>query len=237
MVPFEAAQRHLGKHLINTKDPVQHAWCGRDTYLLHDSLTVNKPQTVILSRRVGEGHLEWGKKANKAELYDFVKDYDHPIGRAMVDLLIEGREDQELDMFPLYHHDPQAHRYVKDRVAIIGDAADATTPWRGSGAAMSIEDAFVLGACFEKVDGMLDARAALKAYEAVRKPRRSRLVIESYRAGLILCGCDQDIGLDAEKMNKTLDQSWNWIYKLDLKQEVQRALKLMEVEKKAAHSR
>lgn len=44
----------------------------------------------------------------------------------------------------MYEHSP-APTYVKGRVAIMGDAAHATTPYQGQGAAQAIEDALVLG--------------------------------------------------------------------------------------------
>ncbi len=39
---------------------------------------------------------------------------------------------------------PPAPTYLKDRVVMIGDAAHASTPFMGSGAAIAVEDSCVL---------------------------------------------------------------------------------------------
>ena len=53
-------------------------------------------------------------------------------------------------------------------VLLVGDAAHATAPTLAQGAAMSFEDAVVLGEELRKAD---DVPAALRAYEARRRPR------------------------------------------------------------------
>jgi 2-polyprenyl-6-methoxyphenol hydroxylase-like FAD-dependent oxidoreductase len=58
--------------------------------------------------------------------------------------------------------------WVQDRLAVIGDAAHAMEPYLAQGAAMAIEDAAVLAALLY---GATDIPAALRAYEATRKPR------------------------------------------------------------------
>lgn len=60
--------------------------------------------------------------------------------------------------------------WTKDgRVALIGDAAHAMTPFAAQGAAMAIEDAYVLAKTVGRHRDDLDR--ALKAYEALRRPR------------------------------------------------------------------
>jgi 2-polyprenyl-6-methoxyphenol hydroxylase-like FAD-dependent oxidoreductase len=54
-------------------------------------------------------------------------------------------------------------------VLLVGDAAHATAPTLAQGAAMSFEDAVVLGAELKRSGG--DVAAALRAYEVRRRPR------------------------------------------------------------------
>ena len=61
----------------------------------------------------------------------------------------------------------QLERWVKGRVALLGDSAHAMTPNLGQGAGMAIEDAFVLS---EQL-GKLNNPSALIEYERLRKPR------------------------------------------------------------------
>ena len=62
--------------------------------------------------------------------------------------------------------------WVSGRTALLGDAAHAMVPFLAQGAAMAIEDAAVLAAALY---GATDVPAALRAYEAARKPRVARL--------------------------------------------------------------
>ncbi|MCC0026577.1 MAG: FAD-dependent monooxygenase [Zhengella sp.] len=59
-------------------------------------------------------------------------------------------------------------------VALIGDAAHATTPFAAQGAAMAIEDAGVLARAMREANG--DPAVALPRWEAERKPRVARVV-------------------------------------------------------------
>ncbi|KAG2134803.1 hypothetical protein DEU56DRAFT_913583 [Suillus clintonianus] len=70
------------------------------------------------------------------------------------------------------------------RVALIGDACHAMTPYFGAGAGQAMEDAFVLGRLLAHPLTTLDnVPAALKAYQDVRLPFVQFLARESQRAG------------------------------------------------------
>ena len=58
-------------------------------------------------------------------------------------------------------------------VAILGDAAHPSLPFLAQGAAMALEDAWVLSASLAATDGLA---AGLAAFEAARKPRCIRIV-------------------------------------------------------------
>lgn len=65
-------------------------------------------------------------------------------------------------------------RWSEGRVALLGDACHAMTPYMAQGAACAIEDAAVLARCIEHFDGD-DFESAFALYEAVRKPRTSKI--------------------------------------------------------------
>ena len=73
--------------------------------------------------------------------------------------------------------------WVKGRVALLGDAAHAMTPNMGQGAAMAIEDAFVLAD--ELARGADDLPSALKRYEQRRRARVDLIQTRSRRFGII----------------------------------------------------
>lgn len=59
------------------------------------------------------------------------------------------------------------------RMVLIGDAAHPTLPFMAQGAAMAIEDAWILAAC---LDNMPDQTSALARFETLRRPRTARIV-------------------------------------------------------------
>jgi salicylate hydroxylase len=72
----------------------------------------------------------------------------------------------------LFDRDPLP-RWTTHRVTLLGDAAHPMLPFLGQGAAMAIEDAYVLARELARTPD--DVEAAVQAYEAERRPRTSRV--------------------------------------------------------------
>jgi 2-polyprenyl-6-methoxyphenol hydroxylase-like FAD-dependent oxidoreductase len=70
-------------------------------------------------------------------------------------------------------------RWSEGRVVLVGDAAHATTPGVGQGAAQAIEDAVVLA---DRLARSGDLAAALGEYESIRRPRAEAVLKLSRRA-------------------------------------------------------
>jgi len=70
---------------------------------------------------------------------------------------------------------PDPGRYVRGRVALVGDAAHAMTPNLGQGACTALEDAVTLASCAPD----------LQAYDRSRRPRTQRIVRQSRRIGAV----------------------------------------------------
>lgn len=68
---------------------------------------------------------------------------------------------------------PALSTYTRSRVAILGDAAHASTPHQGAGAVQAIEDALVLAELLGdfRVRTVSDVKVVFKAYDEVRLPR------------------------------------------------------------------
>jgi salicylate hydroxylase len=67
-------------------------------------------------------------------------------------------------------------RWTVDRATLLGDACHPALPYLAQGAAMAIEDAFVLARCAAAFD---DPCEAFKAYEKARVERTTRMVLST----------------------------------------------------------
>lgn len=134
------------------------------------------------------------------------------------------------DIWALFNH-PPATTYVSDngRVVLIGDAAHATTPHKGSGAGMAIEDAYILGNLIaaalvgENVDAGKAIPAAFRVYDASRRQRTQRLVEDSRETGQLYDLEHSEFGTDKEKIKGTLLTRMDWVWKHDLQDELRDA--------------
>jgi salicylate hydroxylase len=82
--------------------------------------------------------------------------------------------------FGLASVDPRGP-WIKGPVALLGDAAHAMMPFMAQGAAMAIEDAAVLASALTAAGD--DAPAGLRAYEAARRPRVTRVSEAARKTG------------------------------------------------------
>ncbi|KAL1882912.1 hypothetical protein Daus18300_000550 [Diaporthe australafricana] len=105
--------------------------------------------------------------------------------------------------WPLADHDP-APFYAKRRICVMGDAAHATFPFNGQGAAQAIEDAAVLNALFKEVTTLEEVGAALQAYDEVRRPRSQKVAALSRQFGRMYSFIEPGVRRDLDKMRKIL---------------------------------
>lgn len=117
--------------------------------------------------------------------------------------------------WPLGDHDP-APFYAKRRICIMGDAAHATFPFNGQGAAQAIEDAAVLNAMFKEVTRLEEVDAALQAYDEVRRPRSQKVAALSRQFGRMYAFIEPGVGRDLDKMRKILGAGSAFTNNVDL---------------------
>ncbi|KAF6228837.1 hypothetical protein HO133_006948 [Letharia lupina] len=167
-------------------------------------------------------HEKWIVPADHEELTSSFKDWGEP-ARKIVKLL----NLPTVSAWALFDS-PPAPFFHRGRVAMMGDAAHATTPFQGQGAGQAIEDACVLSALFTKVVTPKDVPTALAAYDQIRRPRSQRVVQTSRETGHMLSMQLPGVGDDVEKMKQYLDTSMHWIWDRDLVAQNEDAVKLFE---------
>jgi FAD-dependent urate hydroxylase len=111
---------------------------------------------------------------------------------------------------------PTVPRWHRDRMIVIGDAAHATAPSIGQGAAMAIEDTVVLARCLRDSP---DVESAFTAYERLRRERVERVVDQGNRTGgwkalgpVARMPRDVVMSLAMKRMARTGDDPSRWIY-------------------------
>jgi 2-polyprenyl-6-methoxyphenol hydroxylase-like FAD-dependent oxidoreductase len=81
----------------------------------------------------------------------------------------------EIGAYPV-HDIPTSPVWHRGPVALIGDAAHATSPSAGQGASMAIEDAVTLARCLRDIP---DITRAFGTYESLRRDRVEKVVAYS----------------------------------------------------------
>lgn len=97
----------------------------------------------------------------------------------------------------------------KGRILISGDAAHATSPHKGAGAGLAIEDSAVLSELVadERVQTLADLEIAFDVFNKVRIERGQWLVKASRRAGDLYEWRAEGVGKDFKKIEDEINWS------------------------------
>ncbi|WP_300378379.1 FAD-dependent monooxygenase [Henriciella sp.] len=151
--------------LENPPPPTACVWAGRGrhavTYRLRGGKLVNFVGVVERQDWKGESWTEKGKCEEALEDFD---NWAAPV----TELISKADTHYRWALFDR----PPLRRWHDGAVTLLGDACHPMLPFMAQGAAMAIEDAWVLA---EKVTEADAVEAGIVRYEAIRKPRTSRL--------------------------------------------------------------
>ncbi len=167
MVPAAA----LPKRLI---PPTVTAWLGPGRHFVHYYVRggelVNFVGVVESERWTGES---WREAGDREELAAEFAAW-HPMVRTLIDA--EG----ELFKWALYDRDPLP-AWTRGAITLLGDACHPMLPYLAQGAAMAIEDAWVLSRMLERWEDQ--PQRGLVDYERFRRQRTARVQRESRAQG------------------------------------------------------
>lgn len=164
LVPAEAAPAMALR-------PVQTLWLGPGRHFVHYPISAGRLVNVVAIAPAGDWRTEsWTAEGSVADMRAAFAGWDARLLQ-LVDAATETRRWALYDRTPL-------PGWVKGRVALLGDAAHAMLPFFAQGAAQALEDALVLAASLRGVDAA-GVPAALERYDAVRRPRASRVQLMS----------------------------------------------------------
>jgi salicylate hydroxylase len=151
--------------------PVQSLWLGPHRHFVHYPVSGGRLVNVVAIVPAGAWRTEsW---TADGDLSDLAREFDGWDERVLQ--LIHSAT--ETKRWALFDRTP-LERWTSGRATLLGDAAHAMLPLFAQGAAQAIEDAVVLAECLRDADAA-SAPAALQRYEAIRRPRASRVQLMS----------------------------------------------------------
>jgi len=143
-----------------------HNWMGPDGHVVHYWVASGRFMNVVCVTEQGAWTDEsWTTKGDVAEALARYQEW-HPTVRGLIQAFPETFVWALHDRLPL-------PRWSDGRVTLLGDACHPMLPMMAQGAAQSIEDGAALAALIEAMPN--DIAGALARYEAVRKPRATKL--------------------------------------------------------------
>ena len=117
---------------------------------------------------------------------------------------------------PLYVT-PHLDAWHKGRVCLIGDAAHATSPFIGQGAAMAMEDAIVFAMCLRDIP---DLNKAFEKFEKLRKERTEKIVKTSEQSGKFMTSANPILKLFKRRLLsyfiKSYAKNLDWIFSYEI---------------------
>lgn len=154
-------------------------WYGIDRRLVVYPTTNNTLLNFVCIHPENEsdGGETWNKTASREQMLKIYEDFDP----AML-ALIKKADPETLKVWKLLDMETM-ETWVRDKLALLGDAAHPFTPHQGQGGGQAIEDAAALAVVLPRDTPKDEIRERLQLYEKIRKDRAHRIQEYSRVAG------------------------------------------------------
>lgn len=170
---------------------------------------------------INSEHKDWdGPWVQQASYANIEKDFAGwcPLVRKIIKLL----DRPETSTWSMWDH-PLAPTFTKSRVAMMGDAAHATTPFQGQGAGQAIEDACVLQHLLALLHDVKDLSSAFVAYDRIRRPRSQKVCTTSRETGEMMALRLPGVMDDPVAFKENIDWRMDWLWHRDVQGECDEA--------------
>ena len=169
LVPADAVALEL-------RAPAVRLWLGRGGHVVHYPVKAGRLINVVAIMGDDWRESGWSTPVHRSEV---LSRFDARSWRGPIREILSIPE--RWLKWALYDSAPLPY-WGRGPVTLLGDAAHPTLPYLAQGAAMAIEDAAVLGQCFETEQ---DAAAATRHYERARLARTARTQRAAHRTGAL----------------------------------------------------
>jgi salicylate hydroxylase len=174
-------------------------WAGPDARLLCYPVRAGQMVTFVAVITDPNWTMEsWSTHDDVAGLAAVFAGWDSTVRRIVAAVTRAGR-------WALYGREP-LRCWSTERVTLLGDAAHPMLPHHGQGANQAIEDAFALAICLAEVPAV-SVGAALRRYEAARRPHATRVQLGSRGSGSLRLS-SSDSGRPGAVQSMVEDVSW-----------------------------
>jgi salicylate hydroxylase len=159
------------------REPAIHLWLGRNAHLVHYPVMAGVLINIVAIVRDDWKETGWTAAAARDEiLARFPQAQWAEPARMLLEVPKQWLKWALFDRAPL-------RRWGDGRVTLLGDAAHPMLPFLAQGAAMAIEDAFILSECMGNTPN--DLAGAMRRYEQYRKARTARTQRAARRNGRV----------------------------------------------------
>ena len=220
LIDISVAEKLLGPSLAGNLN----LWEGRGTYLIHYPVEKGRMVNVVgvvRDTQIGEDQ-SYEKLVKSVPREIMHHDFEGWDPRVQT-LLQEFKTSDQWSLWDLIHEE----KYFEGRICILGDAAHASVPHLGSGAAVAIEDAYILGSLLADSGASANTLAVFTAYDAVRRPRTQKLAAKSREAGLKHTLSLPGILDDSTALKGYSEQQYRWLWKFDLEHQLREARRMV----------
>jgi salicylate hydroxylase len=174
-------------------------WAGPDARLLCYPVRAGQMVTFVAVITDPNWTIEsWSTHADVADLVAVFTGWEPAVQHIVSAVTQAGR-------WALYDREP-LKRWSTRRVTLLGDAAHPMLPHHGQGANQAIEDAVALAVCLAEVPAVT-VGAALRRYEATRRPHATRVQLGSRGNGSLRMSSG-DSGRPGAVQSMVEDSSW-----------------------------
>lgn len=196
----------------NHRGPIASAWVGPRGHILHYPLRGGRVLNFVATIEREDWQTEsWSAQGTAEECArDFAGWHE--------DIQVKIRAAPTLFKWALMGREA-LDRWTQGNVSLLGDACHPTLPLLAQGAVMAIEDAVILGRCFEKYDTV---NVALEAYEAVRRPVTKKKVdgaldnLKRFHSPLYEAEETAGPYIEREWGREAIVNRYDWIYSDDI---------------------